>query len=743
MKPSQRQQLLQIVEALCEGLATSDDVARLEQLVLADPDARRLYVEAMALHGELFWDAAGAGSTDSIPTAIAATIQSSESPGPSAASAARGTADHKSWKNRTQKPLDWSPLDWSQHRRLLQGAFGTAALLILIAFGLPRENRSVPEDPVGVVAAVIENSVSGNSMGDGVPRGTPVMATTAPTTRSPATAATVIPEITLPPISQPVNQQEPWVEPTPLARVDVEIVPKTDSEMVRFINTELRRLQDAAQVKPVARAGDAEWVRRVYLDLAGRIPTLQESEVFLKETHPEKRSLLVDSLLASSGFAHHQATVWTNLLVGRSRDMEIRRESLLGWLSRQFRDNRPWQETVEGLLAAEGTVESGPANFLLAHLNNQAVPATAIASRILLCQQVQCVQCHQHPTVKGWEQSDFWELNAFFQQTKIRESVVLDPVSKRKTATRELVNEQEFGPTYYETLRGVMMVAYPRYAGVEVMAPTSTPLRNQLADLLFTGSRPQVARAFVNRTWAQLFGYGFTIPLDDMGPQTPVSHPELLEQLTAAFVASDYDVKRLVRWICLSDAYHLDSQLPKVRNADAPEQGDLPLFSRMYVKPLTAEQLYDSLRIAAGGSGEMLLSSQVLTDRELWLDQFYTAVETEENGEESTFDGTLPQALAMINGSLVENAVDLEKNPMLRDVLKTRGLSESDRIRQLSLAALSRYPSPAELTEIREMFRWTVKQRMDRNIPVQVAMAEGLKDVYWAYLNSSEFALNH
>lgn len=711
MKPSERQNLLRLVEALIEGVATSDDIARLEEYVLQDKEARRLYVEVISLHGELYWDAAGAGSTDSLPTNLATD-----------SSVAIGT--------RPETHIAISPNRRRKGWRILVGVAVTSLLIGVMALS-PILFKNQTSSHVAQSPTEIEQQPpagrSDSATAESADRVSPVM----------------IPDITLPSVAigsaEPRRQTESKQE---TGRRTVTVA-TTDVKLVQLINAEIRRVQSTHEITPVAPATDSEWVRRVYLDLAGRIPTLNEVESFLKEVRAEKRTLLVDQLLSSPGFAHHQATIWTNLLVGRTRDQKISRDDLMAWLGRQFRENRPWRDTVEELIAAVGTESDGPANFLLAHLNNQAVPATAIASRILLCRQLQCVQCHEHPTIKGWGQEEFWEFNAFFQQTRIKETVQFNPKLNKTERIRELVNEDQFGPTYYETLRGVMLVAFPRYGGVEVMAEQRAPLRDQLARLLFTESQPQAAKAFVNRTWAQFFGYGFTTPLDDMGPHTPVSHPELLEQLTAAFVASGYDVKKLIRCICLSDAYHAGSQIPKQANADSPEMGELPLFSRMYVKSLTAEQLYESLRIASGAPEETLLTRKAISERERWLAQFYQAVETEENSEESTFDGTLPLALVMMNGDLVQGAVDPASNPILNAVLMDRSLPDTERIRKISLAALSRYPSSTELHEVRDAFRRSVKYRVDRNVPPQVAMAEAFKDVYWAYLNSSEFAVNH
>lgn len=698
MTSRERQFILQVVEGLCEGIATQKEIERLEAITLQDRDALRLYIEAMELHGELYWDAAGAGSTE-MPV------------------------------YKPASPPHEEPVSVRRHsRRLFLFPVIGASLLLLATFTLwPRNNGQ----PTSVELAQTEHSTIASEPA-----------------KAESGGPSAIPEISLPaaamgsgenlpadhsyPVSAPVRQTKP-----------VRPLPTSDTGIVQLINNELQQMQKEAGVPAGPVASDAEWIRRVYLDVAGRIPTAKETEQFLNDQRSNKRADTLDRLLVNPEFARHQASVWTNLLVGRARVKGIQREALYAWLNRQFRENRPWRDTVEELIAAVGTQENGPANFLLAHLNNQAVPATAIAARILLCQQLQCAQCHQHPDIKNWEQSKFWELNAFFQQTKIKESMAFDPKSNKTIHTRELVNNDTFGPTFYESLKGVLQVAYPSYSGVEVMTQPRSPLRDQLADLLFSGDHPQTARAFVNRTWAQFFGYGFTNPIDNMGPQTPVSHPELLEQLTAAFVASDYDVKRLVRWICLSDAYQLSSQVPEKQLGDTPELGDFALFTRMYVKPLTAEQLYDSLLIANTGNASILFDRQVESNREEWLARFYTSVETEENSETSTFDGTLTQALMMINGDLVLKATDIEKGKVLSQVINHRGWHESERIRQLCLAALSRAPSEDELNKIGDLVKRSIRAKTDRNIPYQVALAESLKDVYWAYLNSSEFAVNH
>jgi len=725
---SSKRELLSLVEALCEETATPSELARLEELVLHDPDLRRLYVEAISLHGMLYWDAAGLGAEIDPQSGKTSAIVLPE-----------GTWNYVSPERVSRKRRgSWlsRPRSYRRVREIVTGL----VVLVILKLGFVVFSPRVPELAVAPEnRELIEPPQTGEKEISPGP---------------PLNSHLPVPDVRL---SQQHDEaaghpfsgrrvEESVVAVNPEAPISTFFL-EDDAAVVDRINHHLALQWQVEKITPAPQASDAEWVRRIYLDLAGRIPTSREAEDFFVGRDSQKRAQLVDTLIASREFSFRLATIWTNLLVGRSRDRKIDREELLAWIEREFSSGRSWKETVTDLVAARGTARnSGPANFLLAHLNNEAVPATAITARIFLCEQLQCTQCHEHPTVKRWGQERFWELNAFFQQAGIRERRQIDPQSGKSRMVRELIDAEEFGPTYYETLRGVMRVAYPKFAGVEVnrVSEDDHPsLRNQLAELLFADARPQPARAFVNRTWALLMGRGFTNPVDDMGPHTPVSHPELLEDLTSAFVQSDYDVHRLVRWICLSDGYHLTSRNSSPGNIDAPELGERPLFSRMYVKPMSAEQLYDSLQIASGISPRILLDRQTQQAREVWLGQFYSAVDTEENGEENTFDGSWQRALMMMNGDLVQQATSSREGRVLADVITPHGLSEVDRIRQLSLAALSRYPSNAELSQLRDLLRRTIRQRvMEENLPPQLALAEGLKDVYWAYLNSSEFAMN-
>ena len=514
----------------------------------------------------------------------------------------------------------------------------------------------------------------------------------------------------------------------------------SEAAIVAAINKGIHDGWEAAELLPSPIADDAEWIRRVHLDLVGHIPPPDVVEEFLKDPRDNKRAFKVNELLDDPAYVRHFATVWTNLLVGRSteREREVDRFAVHRFLRESFARNRPWSEVVYDLVSAEGPAEeNGASGFLLAHLNNQAVPATAITARLFLCKQVQCTQCHKHPWNES-EQSEFWELNSFFQQTGI-ERRRLELPGGRSRVTRALVSKPQGGPMFYEDLHGVMQAAYPKFSGVKVSPKQNINRRRELAELMTTGESTQLAKAMVNRTWAHFFGYGFTRPVDDMGPHNMPSHPELLDRLAKEFAQSRYDVKQLIRWICLSDPYQRTSQFSAGNGRDNPSIGETPMFSRMYVRSMTAEQLYDSLLIAS--KAQMAAGSSwddIQRQRQAWLQQFVTAFETDENDEETQFEGTIPQVLLLMNSELVEQAVRPKQGTYFAAVLYGPG-SETDKIRRLCVAALSRQPTPQELAAARKLLK--LRRAAANNNPR--AAVEALQDIFWAFLNSNEFILVH
>lgn len=502
-------------------------------------------------------------------------------------------------------------------------------------------------------------------------------------------------------------------------------------EVVKFINEKIRAGWQDNNIPPSEVADDSEWIRRVHLDIVGHTPDLETVEKFLADKDKSKRAKLIDKLLDDPAYARNLTTIWTNNLIGRVTPRDISRPALQKFLRESFGKNRGWNEIVSDLVSAQGHhIENGATNFLLSHLNDGAVPATAITAKLFLGMQVQCTQCHNHP-FNDWKQSQFWEFNSFFQQSRRVNYRKYNPQTGRQDFDyMELVPANFEGPVYYERRSGLMEVAYPKFNGTEVNPGGSTNRRAELAKIMTTGEKPLIADAMVNRMWGHFFGYGFSRPVDDMGPHNPPSHPAVLEKMAAEFVKANFDLKQLIRWICNSEAYNLTSKYNPKNLNDNPSAGETPLFSHMYVKSMTGEQLYDSLIIAtnahkAGNSWE-----DAERDRQRWMQQFVTAFGTDENDETTSFDGTIPQALMMMNGELIQRALNGKKGSVLSDVLSDKG-SAADKVKTLYLATLSRTPSAKEIAAANRILK-SAKSPL-----------EAYQDLYWALLNSNEFIFVH
>lgn len=508
---------------------------------------------------------------------------------------------------------------------------------------------------------------------------------------------------------------------------------RTNDPVVSFIDQQIRQGWTENDIVPSAAADDEEWFRRVHLDLVGHIPAWNEIDKFHRDKNPAKRAALIDKLLDSPGYVRNWTTIWTNLTIGRKQVRFVNRTGMERYFREAFAQNRPWNEIVHDLVGAEGrSDENGAVNYLLAQManNDEAVQATAKTTRLFMGVQLQCTQCHDHP-FNEWKQNRFWEINSFLRQTRRVTHRKFDPVSGRQIDDyAELVPTSFSGPVYYEKRSGEMQVAYPIFFD-EKIDPGSESRRKELARLMTSGENPLIARALVNRLWAHFMGCGFTTPVDDMGRHKAPSHPELLDRLSQEFVKSGYDVKKLVRWICDCEAYSLTSKGNKKNAVDDPARGNTPFFSHVYPKPLEAEQLYDSLLIAttAQNSGETNWSDEQ-KQRDAWLQQFIIAFGTDENDEANTFNGTIPQALLMMNGPLVQKAISAEKGSFLNSVLES-DTSDDKKIQRLYLATLSRHPRGREGSAAEALLE------SDRD------KLAGFQDLFWALLNSNEFIINH
>jgi hypothetical protein len=511
-------------------------------------------------------------------------------------------------------------------------------------------------------------------------------------------------------------------------------------EYSRGIDEKLAEKWQAHKLIPAARCNDYEFIRRASLDIIGRIATPEEVKRFRKDPSEVRRAWLIERLLASKEYAKNFANLWTVLLMTRSGATDPARsvyhEQMRDWLEKRFAQNMPWKEIVTQLLTATGKTspENGAVNYILANLGepvppgNQEgrfnmVPVTARTTRLFLGIQTQCTQCHDHPFNPG-KQLNFWGINAFFRQVDRKGK--MSPRNK-EPAVLELIDDPRLdssGRVFYENRRGVVWSTKPYFFLDKVRLPAANVNRREKLAELITSS-DYFAKAHVNRMWMHFFGRGFTNPVDDFGEHNPPSHPELLDALAAGFAHYGYDNKELIRWICNSNGYGLSSVANKTSASAEAE----PFFSRMLLKAMTPEQLFESLVVAT--QAEMLESEEARENlRKAWLKDLTTNFGDDE-GNEVTFGGTVVQALLMMNGGHLNNALS-SKGHLVHLVKKGSATGILD---YLYMAALNRPPSSAETARILKVYRTAPVKKLD-----------GLsfwQDVFWALLNSNEFILNH
>ena len=524
--------------------------------------------------------------------------------------------------------------------------------------------------------------------------------------------------------------------------------PEIDIPQVKLIDAAIEQQWKDSGLVPSPVEDDGKWARRAYLDLIGRIPTLDELTAFMRDKDADRREKLVNTLLTDSRyteeFANHWATIWSNVLIGRSggtdRNSLISREGMAKYLRDCFARNKPYDQMVFELVTATGTTKpgtegfNGAANFLIDKVNEEdGVQATSATSKIFLGLQVQCTQCHNHP-FNEWKQQKFWEFNAFFRQSRALRRFV---PGTRDVDFAELVdqdfegasNKPEEAEIFYQERNGLTKVAYPVFVdGSSIKRSGFVSDVNRRAELgkLVVNSE-YLDKMIVNRMWAHFLGYAFSKPMDDLGPHTSLSHPQLLEDLGKEFRGSSYDLRALMKWITLSKPYQLSSRIMPNNEADDPTSGNPPQFSHFYLRQMSAEQLYQSL-INVGGQARGSLEQQQV-ERDRWLNQFVVAFGTDEGDEATTFNGSIPQALMMFNGDLVKRAIAVDSGSWLGNLAKANSKPQ-EKVAVIFAAGMARKPKPEELKIAAQL----IAVRKGKT-------EEALQDLWWAVLNSNEFIM--
>ena len=563
----------------------------------------------------------------------------------------------------------------------------------------------------------------------------------------------------------------PWPKP-----LDLVIVGKDQqhtaqvADTVKFINEKLNKNWKTEKVVPSRFANDYEFIRRATLDIIGRIATPEEIEQYLKDPEAKRRSMLIERLLSDKDgeYSKRRAHVWSNWLLTRSGVFgrgEYHDEMAL-WLEDQFGANTPYDEMVRKLLTAKGkNTENGAVNFMLAHVGEkvpadsvakeghfQMAPLTSRITRLFLGTQVQCAQCHDHPFYNNIKQKDFWGVNAFLRQVE-RVGTPPDPTAGRRMAKPgplELKDDDNVNvdaKVYYEKRNGVVEIAKAEFlaGGDETHGPRlpmgsdDKPVQGEArrAELAkFVTGHEMFAKAYVNRMWGVFMGRGFVNPVDDFNDQNQPSMPELLNELAVRFKNYGYDQKELIRWICNSEAYNLSC----VANSTNDSQDKEVLFSRMVLKSMSPEQLFDSLVTATKAEvGENKEAKKKA--KETWLETLIGNFGDDE-GNEVNFNGTVVQALLMMNGGDINEAIDRPDKGTVALAMKKHGNRPAAVIKELFLATLNREPTPKEVATVIAQFRFP-PSRYKLQVGDMAKPERKYQDLLWALVNSNEFLLNH
>ncbi len=511
----------------------------------------------------------------------------------------------------------------------------------------------------------------------------------------------------------------------------VENLPPAKNFVDELVFANLKRLG----IPPSAVCDDATYLRRVSLDIAGHLPTIEETTAFLEDTNPNKRDALVESLLSSPGYADYFANKWSALLKNR-RDATSDKTANFAfhsWLRDSMLENKPYNQLVLELLGATGDVVSNPAVAWYKRVKEPQAQLEDIA-QLFLGVRMQCAQCHHHP-FERWSQNDYYHLAAFFTQIGRKptstpgEDIIFH---KRGKATATNIKTQAKLPP--------AALGFPAFD----VLPDEDP-RLYLANWMGDPENPYFAKSLVNRYWKHFFKRGLIDPEDDIRDTNPPSNPELLDALAEHFVKSGFDLKEVVRVITTSNTYQLSSA-PNEHNL-----ADLQNFSRFAPRHLPAEVLLDAIDQVTGATTEFPdvpsgTNAVALPDNSYNKSSYFLAVFGRPAGAsvcecERVESSSLSQSLHLMNSGEIRQKLSVAQGRAQK--LATNNKPVDENIRELYLAALNRQPTPDEI-QIAESH--LAKPHLDAKgqpLPAAAALRQGYEDLIWALLNTKEFLFNH
>jgi hypothetical protein len=493
-------------------------------------------------------------------------------------------------------------------------------------------------------------------------------------------------------------------------------------------------------------ASDAEFLRRLYLDLTGAIPTASEARAFLNDRSPGKRSASIDRLLASPEHARHLAAVFDVLLMERRPDKHVPRAAWLEYLRSAMAANKPWDELVREILSSDGAdPKKRPAAKF--YLDRDADPnvLTRDISRLFLGTNLQCCQCHDHPRIDDYKQAHYYGLFAFLNRSSLLVDAKLKMAVLSEKADGEVTYQSVFDPAKATKSTGPRLPegAPLKETAVEkgkeyVEAPTPKTRgiprfsrRALLGPALARGDNEAFKRNIANRLWALMMGRGLVHPLDLDHSANPPSHPELLKLLADDLAARKFDMRGFLRQLALSQTYQRSSTQPSPGKEAEPASYTVALL-----KPLTPEQLAASLMQATGltdaerralgkNANEAALYARLSPNVTPFVTAFGSGA-----GKTQEFDARLEQALFLSNGPTVRAWLTPRAGNLIDRLSR---LTNADALAdELYLSVFTRLPDAEERKEAADFLAARPQDR-----------PTALQDMAWALLASAEFRFNH
>jgi hypothetical protein len=491
--------------------------------------------------------------------------------------------------------------------------------------------------------------------------------------------------------------------------------------LAKLIDQEVNARLKEEKIPASPRSEDAEFYRRLHLDLVGSVPPAEKVVAFLDSKDPNKRAKAIDELLDDSRFGKFHAEIWTGMMLPReSNNRRLSGAPMIAWLTDEFNKNVPMNKLVYDLLTSTGEQDkNGAVTYFVA--NPTVDKITDNVTKMFLGVQLQCAQCHNHPFT-DWKQNEYWGMAQFFM--KVRLSANPQQAAKKGISPGIFESEKPAGKKN-ALPESAKKVNAKFLGGAEPKMSSTEPYRPVVAKWITSPENPYFARAMVNRFWHSVFGRGLVNPVDDMHENNSPTHPELLAALTEQYKKNDFDTKYLLRAILNSETYQRTS-----KPLDANKE-DRECYSHRSVRSLLPEQLYDSLQTVVGrdsvgrkGDTPMVKKGPGGNNPR---DQFLNFFRVVEEPDVTQYESGIPQALRLMNSPATNGVQQLVERS-----IKSSGNDPAKVIEQLYVSTLARRPTAEE------------SRRFVAMAQQNAANARTLYgDLMWAMLNSSEFMLNH